>query len=172
MESQPLDHHGSPSSSFLIWIYFVYFPCLIALAKTPVALLHNIIALPLILEDTFLAFHCGVWHYLSAYKMCLDYVVKYSLGAPPTFCVWRGWRGDAARLVGSQFPKPRPQQWKPGILPTRPPGNSLSVLILKRVYHECMWNFVKCCCWICWDDQVESPSLDHGRWSMQLKRKS
>ena len=98
MESQPLDHQGSPSSSFLIWIYFVYFPCLIALAKTPVALLHNIIALPLILEDTFLAFHCGVWHYLSAYKMCLDYVVKYSLGAPPTFCVCDG--GEGGMLHG------------------------------------------------------------------------
>ena len=70
-------------------------------------------------------------------------------------CVWQGWRGDATQLVGSQFPKPRPQQWKPGILTTRLPGNSLSVLILKRVYHDCTWNFVKCCCWICWDDQVE-----------------
>ena len=60
MESQPLDHQGSPPSSFLIWIHFGYFPCLIVLAKTPVAMLYNILALLLILEDTLLAFHCGV----------------------------------------------------------------------------------------------------------------
>ena len=97
-------------------------------------MLHNILALLLILEDTLLAFHCGVWYYLSAYKMCLDCVVKYSLSAFFFFFLWQGWRGDAGQLVGSQFPKPRPQQWKPGVLPTRLPWNSLSVPILKREF--------------------------------------
>ena len=43
-------------------------------------------------------------------------------------------RGPGCTACGIYFPKPRPQQWKPGVLPTRLPWNSLSVPILKREF--------------------------------------
>ena len=71
--------------------------------------------------------------------------------------------GHAVQLVGSQFPNPRPWQWKPGILTTRPPGNSLSVPIFKR-------EFTLSGCWIL--SNAVSASIEMIIWNHRPWNKS